>query len=157
MQEVVRDICEELTPFDMNDEESLILENRLERLEVVSKAFSAKVYRLQKEFKQRKYRKHPEKLEEKYISCSQGSILQTDDSENLLDDFQETGFDEEEIKISHPCTYKKKPLNYQMDHKTRRRRVLSSRETLQNWVTEQSVMAIELFGYILHLENYSDN
>ena len=30
VQEVVRDICEELTPFDMNDEESLILENRLE-------------------------------------------------------------------------------------------------------------------------------
>ena len=30
VQEVVRDICEKLTPFDMNDEESLILEDRLE-------------------------------------------------------------------------------------------------------------------------------
>ena len=29
VQEVVRDICEELTPFYMNDEESLILEDRL--------------------------------------------------------------------------------------------------------------------------------
>ena len=45
VQEVVWDICEELTPFDINNEESLILEDRSEQLEVVSKAFSAKVYR----------------------------------------------------------------------------------------------------------------
>ena len=34
---------------------------------------------------------------------------------------------------------------------------MSSRETLQNWATEQGVTVTELLGYFLHLENYLDN
>ena len=47
VNDVVNDICETLAPFDVNDSEATMLEDRLERLDKASKTLTAKVYRLQ--------------------------------------------------------------------------------------------------------------
>ena len=65
IKEVCDNICEELCPFDISDEESLLIEDRLERLEKVSRTLTAKVSRVSKAFKEKKFRRHPEQLKEK--------------------------------------------------------------------------------------------
>ena len=77
VNDVVNDICETLAPFDVNDSEATMLEDRLERLDKASKTLAAKVYRLQKEVKNRKYQHNPEMLEEVLISTSQHGVLQS--------------------------------------------------------------------------------
>ena len=62
VKKVVEEMIEELTPFNMSDSDALLLEDRLERLENISKALSSKVYRLQKDFKARKFRRDPDLL-----------------------------------------------------------------------------------------------
>ena len=69
VSKVVQDCIAELTPFDMNDEEEVKMEDRLDRLEIVSKNLSATVYRLKKDNKERKFRKKTNLLEEIAISC----------------------------------------------------------------------------------------
>ena len=68
--------------FNKNDFEDI--EDKLERLTRVTKCLTAKASRLASDFKNRKFRYTPETLEEKEISCSQYSILQSQpgDSEN---------------------------------------------------------------------------
>ena len=159
VSEVVKEVCEELSPFDVNDEEALLLEDRLERLEKTSKKFAAKIYKLKKEFKDRKYRKEPEKLEEKLISCSQASVLQSDDSQSLCGGSQDVDCQMEVAMDGDPksrsSSYIKKPLNHQLAQNTRRHRVSEKRKTFQFWAAEEGVTTTELLGYFLHLENYN--
>ena len=54
VKRAVAKILEELCPFDINDEDALKIEDRVERLQRVSKSFEAKVYKLRKEVKQKK-------------------------------------------------------------------------------------------------------
>ena len=156
---VVNEVCEELSPFDVTDEEALVVEDRLERLEKLSKLFSSKIYQLKKDFKDRKYRKHPEKLEEKFISCSQGSVLQSDDSQSLTSGSQDVDI-QMEVALdgdpkSRPSTYIKKPLNHKMTQLSRRRRIAEKRKTFEYWAAEEGVTITELLGYFLHLDNYN--
>ena len=49
----------------------------------MSKALVARVYRIRQAAKERKFRRNPELLEEKGVSCSQYSVLQSQESEYL--------------------------------------------------------------------------
>ena len=114
----VEEIVTDLSPFDVEDESVILLEDRVQRLSKVSMSLTKKLYRLKKEVKDRKYRKKPELLEETEISCSQYSVLQseTDDSEHLCESlsqskiYQSEAEDEEEAdeKKQRPTTYAKK-------------------------------------------------
>ena len=158
----MKEICEELSPFDVNDEEAVLVEGRLEKLEQASKAFASKIYRLRKEFKNDKYRRAPEKLEEKYISCSQNSVLQSDDSQSLCSGSQDCQMD---VALdgdhgvpknnSRPSSYTKKPLNHQMAQNTRRNRVSEKRKEFEFWAAEEGLTITELLGYFLQLDNYN--
>ena len=83
LEKVVEEICEELVPFDVNDDEERLVKDRLERMARAAITLEKKIRRLQKANKERKFRHHPEKLEETVVSCSQSSIFQTDDSESF--------------------------------------------------------------------------
>ena len=51
----VQGLLEELCPFDVNDEEALKIEGRLERLQKASHIFECKLWRLKKQIKERKF------------------------------------------------------------------------------------------------------
>ena len=86
VKKVVSEIVEELSPFGIKDEDAMLLEDRLDRLEKVSKNLLSKVYKLKNKVKEKKFRHNPELLEEKEISCSQFSVFQ---SQELQDDICE--------------------------------------------------------------------
>ena len=86
VKKVVSEIVEELSPFDIKDEDAMLFEDRLDRLEKVSKNLITKVYKLKNKVKEKKFRHNPELLEEKEISCSQFSVFQ---SQELQDDICE--------------------------------------------------------------------
>ena len=46
VKKVVSEIVEELSPFDIKDEDAMLFEDRLDRLEKVSKNLISKVYKL---------------------------------------------------------------------------------------------------------------
>ena len=71
ISKAVQGLLEELCPFDVNDEEALKIEGRLERLQKASHIFECKLWRLKKQIKERKFRHNPELLDEKIISSSQ--------------------------------------------------------------------------------------
>lgn len=161
VDEVVKDICEELTPFDINDADAVLLEDRLERLDRTSKNLTAKVYRLKSEIKSRKYRNHPEQLKEKEISCSQYSVLQSQSSEDLFDspdmEFDSSPsviVDNRQQTTDRPDAYTKKPLNELGNSYSRSRRVQSKREELSKWAAEEGVSVSQLLGYLLYMDNY---
>ena len=68
VKQLVEEMIEELTPFDMSDSHALLLEVRLERLGNIPMALSSKVYRLHKDFKAQKFRR--DLLNEQIILCS---------------------------------------------------------------------------------------
>ena len=78
VKKAVGEMVEELCPFDVNDEDALKIEDRTERLEKVTKVLMARVYKLRKEVKERKFKHKSECLEEPMISCSQYSIFVLD-------------------------------------------------------------------------------
>ena len=156
VNDVVNDICETLAPFDVNDSEATVLEDQLERLDKASKALAAKVYRLQKEVKNRKYRHNTEMLEEVLISTSQHSVLQS----QACDDLQDTPVLDSEPSqsllsgASQREKYKKRPLNQLTSGFGRRRRVENKRDVVNEWSNEEGVSVTQLLGYFLYLENY---
>ena len=83
LEKVAEEICEELVPFDVNDDEERLVGDRLERMAKATANLEKKIMHLKKANKERKFRHHPEKLEETVVSCSQSSIFQTDDSESF--------------------------------------------------------------------------
>lgn len=167
VQQLSEFICEELCPFDATKDEEIMIEDRLERMKAVTESLASKVYKLQKAFKDRKFRHKPEVLDEKIISCSQHSILQSQpqgDSLSLTDSQGQSS----DISLensqgqnmasgdvnSQLLTYKKKPLNQNITAFTRSRRVAEKRESLNEWAEEEGVTSTELLGYLLYLENY---
>ena len=167
VRKVAEEVVSELTPFDVTDDNVLILEDRLERVEKVTVAFMAKFYRLKSDIKARKFRKKPHLLEETVISSSQHSVLQSEqDSEDLSDSLSQSqpflpdsdGREEMETdtekKTERRITYKKKPLNHVMASFSRQRRVEEKMETLSVWAKEEGVTPTQLVGYLIHLENY---
>ena len=65
VKRTVGEIVEELCPFDVGDEVALNIEDKVERLERVTKLLEMKVHKLKKAVKQR------HTPEEPMISCSQ--------------------------------------------------------------------------------------
>ena len=88
LEKVVGEICEELVPFDVTIEEELQVNDRLERMANAAKSLERKVRKLQKANKERKFRHCLEKLEETFVSCSQNSIFQSEDSQSLSQESQ---------------------------------------------------------------------
>ena len=73
------------------------------------------------EVKAKKYRKNPELLQDSILSCSQFSVLQSDDSQDLCDTFSQQSLEERSQSPSRPLTYNKQQLNSPMSQKSRRR------------------------------------
>ena len=97
--EMISDLC----PFDISDEEETAVENRLERLEKVAHSLKSKIFRLKQDVKKRKYKRNSEALDEDFISCSQYSILQSQEEEDLSQSFSQHSL-EDEIS-SRPTSY----------------------------------------------------
>ena len=87
----------DLNPHDMCEEDTN------ERLGKVSSALDRRLRRLQEEVKARKYRRQPEQLDENLISCSQFSVLQSQEAEELSQSFSQQSLEEES---SRPSTYR---------------------------------------------------
>ena len=75
--EVCQEICTELLPTDKTEEEFEESVELVEKLEKATKVLTNKVFKLSQDFKAQKFRRCPEKLEEKFISCSQHSVFQS--------------------------------------------------------------------------------
>ena len=155
-------IVEDISPFDVNDQEVILIEDRIERLQKVSVSLQTKLYKLVRDVKARKFRHQPQLLEEKFTSCSQHSVLQCEDSQDLCDSLSQTSLykpdenDEDVETPVRPSTYTKRSLNTQMSQKTRRRRVAEKRVIFSEWAEEEGVKVSELHGYLLHLENWTE-
>ena len=159
----VEEIIKELSPFDVTDDNVTAIEDRLDRLEKVSKKLKVKLYKLRQDVKNRKFRYKPEVMDEKEISCSQYTVLQSSDSSEddlcgSLSQSQITDLDYESEEpsqsSSRPRNYKKKPLNQYMSQRARRRRVSGKREVLEQWASEEGISVSELLGYLFYLENW---
>ena len=151
-------IAKELCPFDVTDEEAMMLEDRAERLQQQTTKISKKLYKIQADFKARKFRKKPAMLEEKAFSSSQSSLF---DSEPLHDALQEALQEAEDQKrggqANRPTVYNKKPLAHEIAQKSRKRRVAAIRDLLEQAAREEcgGITVTSLLGYLLHLENYN--
>ena len=88
VKKAVAEIIEELCPFDVDDQDALQIEDRLERLDRVNKLLEKKVYKLRKDVKERKYRHKPESLEETMISSSQYSIFDSQELGEAVEDIE---------------------------------------------------------------------
>ena len=123
----------ELSPFDVTDEDVINFEDRVERLGKVSSSLSSKIYRLKQDIKAKKFKRKPELLEEDIISCSQFSVLQLQDLQDISESFSQHSLQEEKEEEvgSRPSTYRKQPLNKPMSQRSRCRQVEAKREILE--------------------------
>ena len=89
----------DLSPHDMCEDDTN------ERLGKVSSALERRLRRLQEEVKARKFRYKPELLDEKLLSCSQFSVLQSQElsAEELSQSFSQHSLQEESTR---PSTYR---------------------------------------------------
>ena len=69
VSKAVEELMEELCPFDINDEEALKIEGRVERLQKTSRLIEMRLWKLKKQIKERKFKHKPEVLDEKFVSC----------------------------------------------------------------------------------------
>ena len=156
VSKAVQEVMEDLCPFDINDQDALKIEGRVERLQKTSRLIEMRLWKLKKQIKERKFKHKPEVLDEKFVSSSQYSIL--DSQEEEIDQAEESGDEEwvegEEEEGKRPKRYRKKPLDGDMSRFARRRRVSGKRELLEEWAEEEGVTLSKLLGYFLHLENY---
>ena len=102
VNKVVEVMVSDLSPFDVTDENVTGLEERIDRLGKVTASLTKKVYRLRQEVKAKKYRWKSEQLEENVITCSQFSVLESEeDSQELSESFSQQSLQEE-----RPSTYR---------------------------------------------------
>ena len=59
---------------------------------------------------------------------------------------------EKEEESKGPTAYKKRPLNSQMNQKSRSRRVVEKREVISQWDENEGVSVSKLLGHLLYLE-----
>ena len=83
VRQVAEEICEELVPFDVSDEDVVKLDDRLERMKKASLTMEKRIRHLQNHIKAKKFRHHPEQLEEDFVRSSQCSVFQSDDSQSI--------------------------------------------------------------------------
>ena len=159
VSKAVEEMMEELCPFDINDEDALKIEGRVERYQKTKHLLEIKLWKLKKQIKERKFRHKPELLEEKFVSSSQYSILDSQEVEDdqTVESGDEEWVDGEECDGERPRRYRKKPLDGDMSKFSRRRRVSGKMELLKEWAEEEGVTLTKLLGYFLHLENYIEH
>ena len=158
ISEVCRDITQSLCPFDVNEvDKTGEIAEKLEKLDKVTKLLTATISRLSKDFKARKFKNHPELLEEVVVSCSQYSILQSQSENESQDAVDEDYEEEEESQPDRPEDYRKRPLNSEMTQRTRRRRIKENKTIVEEWAQEEGVTPSQLLGIkiINHSNNYS--
>lgn len=159
VKKAVGEMVEELCPFDVNDEDALKIEDRTERLEKVTKVLMARVYKLRKEVKERKFKHKSECLEEPMISCSQYSIFDSQEVSEAVQEIEDEVMEraeslKEKGNGERADKYEKKPLDMDLSKQTRRRRVAEKRAVLKQWAEEEKVTVSQLLGYLLYVENW---
>ena len=112
VRKAAKDVQEDLCPFDLSDEDAVQMEERSQRIERVLELVQKKVRRLKQQVKDRKFRHNPESLIENVVSCSQYSLLQSQEAESQGEsDFgavDETG---DAYLIQRPSKYRTKSLD----------------------------------------------
>ena len=151
ISEVCRDITRTLYPFEIDEDETGEIEEKLERLDTVARKLTATVSRFSRDLKAKKFKKHPEILEETAISSSQYSIFQSQSQsqgisdESIEIDDQELDSDETPENTRRP-KYSKKPLNSNISQQTRRKRVHDKKVNVEEWAQEEGVTPSQLLG-----------
>ena len=158
VKKVVEEMLEDLCPFDVNDEDALQIEDRVERLEKVGKLLMARVYKLRKEVREKKFKHKPDFLEEPMITCSQYSIFDSQEVNDAVKEIEEVMERADSLKVKgsgeRAAKYEKKPLDADLGKQTRRRRVAEKRLVLKQWADEEKVTVSQLLGYLLYVENW---
>ena len=92
-------MVEDLNPHEVCEEDTI------ERLAQVTSALTRRLSRLKEDVKARKYRHRPQLLEEPLLSCSQFSVLQSQEllAEELSQSLSQQSLEEDH---SRPTTYK---------------------------------------------------
>ena len=157
VSKAVKEMIEELSPFDINDEEALSIEDRLVRFDRVADLVKKRVQKLLRQVKERKFKHNPEALDEKLVSSSQYSLLDSQGGDIEVEIGDVEGKEEEAGKDNRPEKYRKKPLDQDMSLFARRRRVADKRKTFLLWAEEEGLSVTKLLGYFLHLENFPQN
>ena len=105
VQKAASEMVSDLSPFDVNDTNVELYEERIEKLEKISKSLAAKIYRLKDDVKKtKKFRKTPEVLDEDIISCSQFSVLQSQEVEELSQSLSQESL--QDLSPDRPDTYR---------------------------------------------------
>ena len=157
VKEVASECALELCDFDVNDEEAMMIEDRVDRLSETVEKLAKKIYRVKDEFKNKQKMNsntRKRKMEEVGISSSQYSIFDSEpmsDIESALSDVESSQPASQPSK--RPETYQK-PLTEPMAQRSRRRRVEEKKVILKKWADEEGLTVTKLLGYFMHLENY---
>ena len=93
-----------MSPFDVNDQNVEAYDERIEKLDKVATCLAAKIYKLKADVKKRKFKGKPELLDESVISCSQYSVLQSQDTEELSQSLSQESL--QDITPTRPDTYR---------------------------------------------------
>ena len=117
VKKAVEVILSELSPFDVTDENITCYEERLDRLEKVSSSLTRRIYRLKEDVKAKRFRRNQDLLEEDMISCSQFSVLQSEDSEDISVSFSQQSLQDEppecpSIYSTHTVLYNQNVGNF---------------------------------------------
>ena len=105
VKRAVGEIVADISPFDVADSNVEDFEEKVEKLDKVSKNLAAKIYKLKSAVKAKKFRRNEELLDphEKFFSSSQYSVLQSQDPEDLSQTLSEASLHEE---TGRPDTYR---------------------------------------------------
>ena len=95
VKRAVNEIVADISPFDITDINVDDFEDKVEKLDQVSKNLATKMYKLKKAVQARKFRNHPELLEEKFFSSSQYSVLDSEDSQDLSQTLSQASLQDE--------------------------------------------------------------
>ena len=112
VKKAVEVILSELSPFDVTYENITCYEERLDRLEKVSSSLTRRIYRLKEDVKAKRFRRNQDLLEEDMISCSQFSVLQSEDSEDISVSFSQQSLQDEPPERPSTYRYKYDPYPY---------------------------------------------
>ena len=104
VQKAASEMVSDLSPFDVNDQNVEAYDERIEKLDKVATCLAAKIYKLKADVKKRKFKGKPELLDESVISCSQYSVLQSPDMEELSQSLSQESL--QDITPTRPDTYR---------------------------------------------------
>ena len=101
----VSEMVSDLSPFDVNSENLTAYDEQIEKIDKVASSLTSKIYRLKNDVKSQKFRRKPELLDENIISCSQHSVLQSQEFEDLSQSLSQQSL-QEDTSVNRPDTYR---------------------------------------------------